>query len=257
VSLFTQDVEVTVDGPFADIVATITGPDADVTAYVVGGVPGPPGPPGTSVVIKGEVPSSADLPADAELGDGYITADTGHLWVWSPDGWVDAGTIQGPPGAPGAPGPAGPEGDVGPAGPQGSQGTTGATGATGPAGPTGSQGPQGPTGATGATGATGPQGVQGVAGPQGDVGPTGATGAKGDPGEPGGALLSAFWTFNATTSAPPAVGQMRTDATVTTLWVNESDADGFNRAAGLATIHFKSAGQLRTSLQAMGCLPEI
>jgi len=29
------------------------------------------------------------------------------------------------------------------------------------------------------------------------------------------------------------------------------------RAAGLATIHFKSAGQLRTSLQAMGCLPEI
>src|SRR5690606_23266778 len=46
-------------------------------------------------------------------GDGYITEDTGHLWVWSGSAWVDAGEIRGPegppgddglPGTPGAPG---------------------------------------------------------------------------------------------------------------------------------------------------------
>ena len=67
----------------------------------------------------------------------------------------------------------------------------------------------------------------GIPGPPGD---------KGDPGEPGGAVISAFWTWATATTAPPSSGQMRADATMTTLWVNETDTDGFNRAAGLATI---------------------
>lgn len=106
-------------------------------------------------------------------------------------------------------------------------GPAGATGPEGPTGPAGTTGPTGPTGSTGATGATGATGP---------TGPAGATGAQGDPGEPGGALLSAFWTYATATTAPPSGGQMRTDATLTTLWVNETDTDGFNRAGGLATI---------------------
>lgn len=67
-------------------------------------VPGAPGPPGTSFNILGQVPSVANLPPDAAQGDGYIVADTGHLWVWSGTAWVDAGPIQGPAGPAGAAG---------------------------------------------------------------------------------------------------------------------------------------------------------
>ena len=49
-------------------------------------------------------------------------------------------------------------------------------------------------------------------------------------------MLSAFWTYATNTAAPPSAGQIRTDAGLTTLWVNEQDTDGFNRAAGLATV---------------------
>jgi len=93
-------------------------------------------------------------------------------------------------------------------------------------GPTGPQGDTGPQGPTGPQGDTGPQGATGAEGPQGP---------QGDPGEPGGSLLAAFWTFNATTSAPPASGQIRTNVGTTTLWINETDADGMARAVGLAT----------------------
>lgn len=49
-------------------------------------------------------------------------------------------------------------------------------------------------------------------------------------------MLSAFWTFNSTTTSPPAAGQVRSNAGPTNLWVHETDADGFDRSAGLATI---------------------
>ena len=85
-------------------------------------------------------------------------------------------------------------------------------------------------GSVGPVGATGPAGATGATGPTGDPGPAG------DPGETGGALLSAFWTYNTPTTAPPVPGNIRTDTGLTTMWVNETDMDGFNRAAGLATI---------------------
>ena len=66
-------------------------------------------------------------------------------------------------------------------------------------------------------------------------GPPGADGPQGDPGPAGGALLAAFWTFNATHAAPPATGQVRIDNTTTptTVWIHETDTDGFARAMGL------------------------
>lgn len=182
------------------------GPEGDTGPEGPQGDTGPAGPkgdPGTGVSIEGSVPTEDDLPTGLgpdDAGKGWMTADTGHLWVWDGTTWVDAGEIRGPEGPQG---PAGPKGDTGEQGPQGLPGDDGAPGATGPkgdtgdtgpAGPkgdTGDQGPQGevgPTGATGATGAkgdTGDEGPQGPPGADGEDGAPGATGPKGDTGDTG------------------------------------------------------------------------
>ena len=62
--------------------------------------------PGQSVTIQGSVATSTALLdiVDPDLGDGYITTNTGHLWVYvGPDpgeigGWEDVGNITGPAG---------------------------------------------------------------------------------------------------------------------------------------------------------------
>lgn len=81
------------------------------------GPTGPEGPPGTGIVIQGSVPSApVGLPPTADVGDAWISEDTGHIWVWNGETWVDAGQSRGPtgptgpPGAPGATGPTGPRG---------------------------------------------------------------------------------------------------------------------------------------------------
>jgi hypothetical protein len=123
-------------------------PGADST---VPGPQGPPGPQGTGLTVKGTVATSSQLPTTGnQPGDGWIAADTGHLWTWDGTHWVDAGLIQGP------------QGPEGPQGPQGIQGVKGDTGAQGPAGADGADGAPGPKGDTGDTG---PQGPAGPAGP--------------------------------------------------------------------------------------------
>lgn len=62
---------------------------------------GDPGEDGTSVRPVGTVTDSTALPASADRGEGYVTEDTGHMWVWSGTDWVDVGPLQGPPGEPG------------------------------------------------------------------------------------------------------------------------------------------------------------
>lgn len=42
----------------------------------------------TDISLKGGVDSYADLPEDAEIGDAYITEDTGILYVWVGDEWT-------------------------------------------------------------------------------------------------------------------------------------------------------------------------
>lgn len=74
---------------------------------------GPQGPPGQSVSIAGNVDESTDLLSlSPAVGTGYITTDTGHLWVYngpnpndSLSKWTDVGNITGPPGPEGPPGP--------------------------------------------------------------------------------------------------------------------------------------------------------
>lgn len=59
------------------------------------GVPqGPQGPAGAAVYVRGELGSAQDLPVQGFPGDGWLI--TGSLWVWSDQGWIDAGPVQGP-----------------------------------------------------------------------------------------------------------------------------------------------------------------
>src|SRR5262245_39586880 len=58
-----------------------------IDIYSPAGPPGPQGPPGAGLLIKGTVPSSANLPATGNLyGDLWIAQDTGHGWLWETPG---------------------------------------------------------------------------------------------------------------------------------------------------------------------------
>lgn len=82
---------------------------------------------GTSITVKGAVADKTNLPADAAIGDTYVTSGDGHMWVkTSATGdrqWTDLGEMKGP------------KGDKGDTGAAGVKGETGATGPQGPAGP--------------------------------------------------------------------------------------------------------------------------
>ena len=171
------------------------------------GSTGATGPAGGGIKIKGDVPTSAQLPATGNTnGDAYIVDADNSIWVWTGSKWYDMGPIaQGPTGAQGPagptgpasdlPGPTGPAGNTGPTGPQGNTGNQGNVGATGPAGPTG------PAGAVGGPGPVGPTGPQGNTGSVGPTGPAGLPGAKGNDG------LNFTSTILISTGAPdPAKG---------------------------------------------------
>ncbi len=160
------------------------GPQGDPGPQGIQGVAGAPGAkgdkgdPGAGVLVKGNVPTAADLPAGASINDAYVTDDTGHMHVWNGTSWTDVGQFSGPAG------PAGPTGATGATGPKGDKGDPGATGA---AGADGAQGPQGPQGAAGPAG---PAGADGAVGPQGPKGDTGATGPQGPAGtSPTGSMV--------------------------------------------------------------------
>lgn len=176
-SAYTPRVVIQIPGPQGP-----AGPKGDPGTPGATGATGATGAPGTGLNIKGTVASSANLPTTGNTaGDGYITADTGHLWVFqsSTGTFADVGLVRGPTGNPGATGP---------------QGLTGATGATGVTGP------------TGATGATGPAGLTGPAGPMGSVGDTGPAGPTGPTGPAGLAKFRGAWNNQATYNPEDAVG---------------------------------------------------
>jgi hypothetical protein len=139
------------------------------------GYTGSRGSDGTSVNIVGSVPTASNLPNPytGDLGDGYITTDTGSLHVatqLNPAVWDDIGRIVGYTGSQGS------QGDIGFTGSKGAIGFTGSQGDQGIVGFTGSQGDQGDIGFTGSRGE---QGIVGFNGSQGDLG---YTGSKGDAG---------------------------------------------------------------------------
>lgn len=160
----------------------VQGPKGDTGAQGVQGIQGVVGPKGdkgdkgeqgTSILIKGTLLSSTELPAlPQNVADAYII--NGDLWVWANGAWANVGAFRGPQGI---------QGPTGPTGPQGAQGIQGIKGDTGSQGPIGLTGPQGPKGDTGADSTVaGPQGPQGIQGPKGDQGIQGIQGVKGDQG---------------------------------------------------------------------------
>lgn len=157
--------------------------------------------------------------------DTSVSVETPVLKALVEGNWV-AVSGAGPAGPVGAQGPPGPTGEVGAAGPPGERGQQGPAG---PEGPVGDQGIPGPTGTPGPQGLPGAQGVAGPAGPEGPAGPPGPT--------PTGLMkMMSFWQYSATAGLPPATGQLRTDSPITTLWISETDTDGYVRAPSLADI---------------------
>lgn len=63
---------------------------------------GPRGPIGASFILRGQLPSTDDLPPAGEIGHAWLIG--GHAWVWGGSSWTDAGQIQGEPGKPGTDG---------------------------------------------------------------------------------------------------------------------------------------------------------
>jgi hypothetical protein len=61
---------------------------------------------GTSVKIVGSVATSSALPLPygGQIADGYITQDTGNLWMWTGSQWINLGPIRGPVGFTGSAG---------------------------------------------------------------------------------------------------------------------------------------------------------
>jgi Collagen triple helix repeat (20 copies) len=206
------------------------GPQGAAGPQGVPGVQGPQGPAGESVTIKGGVANAnALLTVSPAIGDGWLTQDTGHLWVFNgplPNDslakWTDVGLVRGPQGPTGATGATGPQGATGPAGQAGPQGIQGPAGADstvpGPQGPAGAQGPAGPAGADSTVpGPQGPQGIQGVAGPAGAQGPQGIQGPAGPTGPAGASAGRAEYRWStATTAADPGHGFVRANQAPTT-----------------------------------------
>lgn len=109
--------EMGMTGPQGDLGPT--GPQGEMGMTGPQGDLGPTGAAGTSVNIIGSVDTASNLTTNyptPSVGEGVITADLGHLWVWTGSAWTDVGVITGP------------QGDVGPTGPQGDAGPTGAAG---------------------------------------------------------------------------------------------------------------------------------
>ena len=165
-------------------VGTVVGPVGPQGVQGPQGIQGPTGPsgpsgprgdPGSSVTIFGTTATQAGLPYPTGLssGTGYITSNTGHLWVWASNTWTDVGNVVGP---------LGPQGVQGPQGPQGPQGVQGPSGPTGPTISSATVTSFGTltlflsnnttvTVAGSILGPQGPIGVQGFRGPQGPTGP--------------------------------------------------------------------------------------
>ena len=124
-----------------------TGPTGPTGAQGVTGPTGATGPTGPQGPEGEFVPSAATPPSPATPGDVWFDTETGAVYVYYDNFWVEVGTSEF-------------GGATGPTGPQGIQGVTGPTG---PAGEDGADsevtGPTGPTGSTGPTGPTGPQGL--------------------------------------------------------------------------------------------------
>ena len=105
----TYDVYKKISGDWGSPIANIKGIKGDTGLTGATGSKGDKGDTGTGIQLKGSVATSTNLPTTASNGDSYVTADTGHLWVYNETTttWVDCGQIKGDKGDTGATGTSG------------------------------------------------------------------------------------------------------------------------------------------------------
>ena len=68
--------------------------ESDGLTYITG----PRGLPGKGLRIDGSVADASFLPEGTEADQSYVTEDTGHLWIWNTEDWIDVGPFEGTPG---------------------------------------------------------------------------------------------------------------------------------------------------------------
>jgi hypothetical protein len=177
------------------------GPRGLVGATGATGPTGPTGPQGPTGAIA---PSSATPPVSPAPGQTWFDTDTGAVYVYYDNYWVEIGTSE-------------------------------FGGATGPTGAQGVTGPTGATGETGATGPTGASGTNGAVGAQGDTGPTGPTGAQGLQGF-GSTAKGEYENYEAFAAdagaSPGAVGDFYVILDEQTIYIYTED-DGWIEAGAL------------------------
>ena len=166
-----------------------TGSASTASGYIGStGFTGSRGEQGTAVNIQGSTSTYTLLPGypnsyTGANGNGYITSDTGNLWIWTSPSWTNVGKIVGPQGEYGFSGSSGYTGSASTAsGYIGSTGFTGSSGAYAALGYTGSKGDVGEKGDTGDIGFTGDIGYTGSIGSLGYTGSLGAIGYTGSRG---------------------------------------------------------------------------
>jgi hypothetical protein len=229
---------------------------------------------GATIVIIGSVPNSGALPSPytGDIGDTYITVDTGDFYLWDGNNWINTGPIAGPIGYTGSHGNVGYTGSAAiggvPAGGTSGQvltknsnsnydtiwttiiggagnGYTGSVGFTGSAsnviGFTGSAGLDGAAVDRGYTGSVGYSGSQGSVGYSGSHGSVGYSGSKGETGSQG-VSINFLGAVN-TVGDLPASGNTQGDAHIVyangdlyvwngTSWTNVGEIMGYTGSKG-------------------------
>jgi len=181
------------------------------------------GAPGTSVSILGSIPSGTGFFTEAYfnsqgyrwppvLGDGYISADQGDLWITTgtlpnPIVFTNVGKIRGPDGLSGFSGRSGFSGFSGFSGRSGFSGSIGLSGFSGFSGIDGLQGLSGFSGRSGFSGFSGVSGFSGLSGFSGSPG-IGTQGLSGFSGFSGSSGRSGFSGFSGVSgfSGSPGIG---------------------------------------------------
>ena len=226
----------------------------------VKGEPGPPGPTGSQGIPGNPGPAGSQGPAGVQGIPGIQGIPGSASTVPGPQG------IQGVQGNPGAAGAKWYDGTGAPAGGLGIVGDfylntangdfyekTGTSTWTLDGNLKGPQGIQGVQGVQGVQGIPGPEGEPGadstVPGPASTVpgpqGPQGDPGPQGPEGVAGGAYASAEYRYNSSTSPPPASGQFRLNAGLTSFYIHDADNGGFDRSFGIAQIKATDTIMLR------------
>ena len=155
----------------------------------ISGYSGFSGQQGTSINVKGEVPTVGDLPPTGnQVNDAYIVTEDGNLWVWNGSAWYDAGQIVGPQGLSGFSGYSGESGYSGFSGDSGISGWSGESGISGFSGDSGISGWSGFSGESGYSGLNGDSGYSGISGYSGFSGDSGISGWSGISGYSGSGI---------------------------------------------------------------------